>query len=76
MLTEHVCQFPRHNYGDYTRGDRCLLARQAKADYMRERRAAARSTAQWGVKLEGIVHGRYGYEELGCRCMLCRWAHG
>ena len=35
-----------HNYGRYTNGCRCDVCKKAKADYMRERRAAARRIAQ------------------------------
>lgn len=35
-----------HGYIAYTHGCRCEVCRKAKADYMRERRAAARALAQ------------------------------
>lgn len=35
-----------HGYGPYTRGCRCVVCRQAKADYMRARRARGRAYAQ------------------------------
>jgi len=35
-----------HGYVPYTRGCRCDVCRQAKADYMRARRAAARELAR------------------------------
>lgn len=35
-----------HRYSAYTNGCRCEVCRAAKADYMRERRAAARVLAQ------------------------------
>lgn len=35
-----------HGYVAYTRGCRCGVCRRAKADYIRERRAAARAIAQ------------------------------
>ena len=35
-----------HGYGPYTNGCRCDVCKKAKADYMRERRAAARKIAQ------------------------------
>ena len=35
-----------HDYSAYTHGCRCDVCRKAKADYMRERRAAARKVAQ------------------------------
>jgi hypothetical protein len=61
-----------HGYVPYTKGCRCAICRQGKADYMRERRAKARANAQPGGKVAGILHGsRAGYEEHGCRCSLC-----
>lgn len=36
----------RHGYGSYSHGCRCGVCRAAKADYMRDRRAAARARAQ------------------------------
>ena len=35
-----------HGYGAYTNGCRCDVCRAAKAEYMRERRAAGRAKAQ------------------------------
>lgn len=35
-----------HGYGAYTTGCRCEVCRKAKADYMRDRRAAGRTVAQ------------------------------
>jgi hypothetical protein len=35
-----------HGYTAYTRGCRCEVCREAKADYMRARRAAGRALAQ------------------------------
>ncbi len=59
-----------HGYGPYSKGCRCEVCRRAKADYMRDRRAAARAKPQG--KVAGILHGsRAGYEEHGCRCTLC-----
>lgn len=69
-----------HGYGGYTRGCRCDNCRTAKADYVRQRRDAARALANRignGVStsgrhyVSGITHGRYGYEERGCRCDIC-----
>jgi hypothetical protein len=63
----------RHGYGPYTRGCRCGVCRQAKADYSRRRRAAAKETAEPGVTAAGgFTHGtRHGYDEHGCRCGPC-----
>ena len=64
-----------HGYGAYTRGCRCEVCRQAKADYMRARRAAGRSIAVPDTGVCGVLHGtRYAYEERGCRCRLCKQA--
>lgn len=66
-----------HSYGAYTRGCRCEACRRAKADYMRDRRAAARARAatpdRKGPYIAPITrHGtRAGYEEHGCRCLDC-----
>lgn len=64
-----------HGYGAYTRGCRCDVCRDAKADYMRERRAGARRAAHDHGPFHtatGITHGtRHGYEEHGCRCLPC-----
>ena len=58
-----------HGYGGYTNGCRCDVCRQAKADYMRDRRATAYLEPQQPVP--DITHGRFGYEERGCRCDVC-----
>ena len=72
-----------HGYTAYTRGCRCDECRQAKADYMRGRRAMARYKAQKhtdGRPGPGVArylapkatHGtRAGYDEHGCRCEPC-----
>lgn len=74
-----------HGYGRYTHGCRCEVCRQAKSDYMRDRRAAARRRAQTVralndelpphrrsfMPIPGITHGKAGYEEQGCRCVEC-----
>lgn len=66
-----------HGYGRYSRGCRCEVCRDAKAEYMRQRRLAASEVAamQAGLgrlsRVSGITHGRYGYEERGCRCEVC-----
>jgi hypothetical protein len=69
-----------HGYGPYTRGCRCETCREAKSAYSRRRRAAARALAnrvgnglsEGGRHLvSGITHGRFGYEERGCRCDVC-----
>lgn len=67
-----------HGYVPYTRGCRCDVCREAKADYMRARRKAAREEAnrfrEQGMRrivIDNITHGRYGYEECGCRCGVC-----
>lgn len=84
-----------HGYVRYSRGCRCDTCRQAKADYMRDRRAAARRTAQAHTQsstgnrgsrftafspgasrhvVNTHKHGRYAYDELGCRCEVCTTA--
>jgi hypothetical protein len=70
-----------HGYNRYTDGCRCEVCREAKAGYMRRRRAAGRLAAQLHAVCERRPgryvapikrHGtRYGYEEMGCRCDLC-----
>lgn len=66
-----------HNYTGYAAGCRCDVCRAAKNEYMRTRRQAARLRAQLAAGrpalrfVEGIQHGRYGYEERGCRCPVC-----
>lgn len=66
-----------HGYGGYTRGCRCEICTQAKADYMRGRRASARALAARFTDDRGahfvpdVKHGRVGYEERGCRCPVC-----
>jgi hypothetical protein len=71
-----------HGYGGYTNGCRCQVCRDAKADYMRERRAAAFTSTG---PVTDVTHGtRFAYEERGCRCEKCvtaerassRWGHG
>lgn len=61
----------KHNYSAYTRGCRCAVCRRAKADYVAGRRRQARRSPV--ALVEGITHGRSGYEERGCRCETC-WA--
>lgn len=66
----------KHGYGCYTNGCRCEVCRAAKAEYIRARRATARQrmreVADLGLlHVEGITHGRFGYEERGCRCVTC-----
>jgi hypothetical protein len=59
-----------HGYGGYTSGCRCQACRDAKAAYMADRRGNAfLNTGPEPV--EGIAHGRSGYEERGCRCGIC-----
>lgn len=63
-----------HGYSAYTHDHcRCEVCRQAKADYVRARRAAGRQVAQPGVRVDDLKrHGtRFGYEERGCRCDEC-----
>lgn len=69
-----------HGYGGYARGCRCDTCRAAKANYIRERRDSARVLANLvgnGFStdgrhyVDGITHGRFGYEERGCRCDVC-----
>lgn len=58
-----------HNYSGYSNGCRCGTCKDAKAGYMRERRATAYLEVAQSVP--GITHGRFGYEERGCRCDVC-----
>lgn len=58
-----------HGYSGYSRGCRCPVCRQAKADYQAGRRAVA--FLETSPVVEGITHGRFGYEERGCRCDVC-----
>lgn len=67
-----------HDYTNYTYGCRCPICRQAKADYMRARRAEASATARRNSTpisrhiADTPTHGtRYAYEERGCRCQPC-----
>jgi rubredoxin len=68
-----------HGYGRYTNGCRCPVCRQAKAAYMRERRAeAARLAAAAPGRVirrhagRDVKHGTsFAYYELGCRCTVC-----
>lgn len=73
-------QMEAHGYGPYTHGCRCGICRAAKAEYTRQRRAAGRALAQQHGTAQspngrhfvpGITHGRFGYEERGCRCLDC-----
>lgn len=69
---------PAHGYNAYTHGCRCDVCRRAKADYMREERRRGREFAQsLDVRafVDGIKHGRHGYEVKGCRCQVCTSAH-
>jgi hypothetical protein len=64
-----------HGYVAYTRGCHCDVCRRAKADYQRDRRAAARASAADKSEDRTFKHGtRSGYEERGCRCWACRAA--
>lgn len=70
--TERFRAADGHGYVRYASGCRCETCKGAKADYMRERRAAARARAKNGVAVVGINHGsRAGYDEHGCRCLPC-----
>ena len=65
----HQCACP-HGYIRYTPGCRCEECREAKADYMAARRAAAYDPGHQVP--EGIRHGTaFAYEEHGCRCGEC-----
>jgi len=55
--------------GDCGRGKPHKALGLCKACYMSARRSAAFLVTDHVV--EGITHGRYGYEERGCRCEIC-----
>jgi len=74
----------KHGYGNYTLGCRCAVCREAKAAYMRERRAEARRLARQHTSgragepgsfrhvADVTRHGtNYAYYERGCRCRPC-----
>ena len=69
-----------HGYNLYTHGCRCAVCKRAKAEYIRQRRSAARTLANRFTDASGshyvpdVSHGRFGYEERGCRCIECRSA--
>lgn len=62
-----------HGYSRYTRGCRCGVCRAAKREYMRARRGEAIVAATQGQSfaVAEMKHGRFGYEECGCRCTTC-----
>jgi rubredoxin len=61
-----------HGYNLYTYGCRCPACRAAKADYMREKRSAAKKAARPGLVVMGIKHGtRSAFTDRGCRCPEC-----
>lgn len=72
-----------HGYNRYTRGCRCEVCKQAKAAYMRERRAEARRLTQITPNRyvrrhagRDVKHGTsFAYYEVGCRCQACRAFH-
>jgi hypothetical protein len=60
-----------HGYGPYTNGCRCAVCKDAKADYMRERRREGRRQAS-AEPVPGVKHGTlFAYDERGCRCGEC-----
>ncbi len=70
----------RHGYSGYANGCRCDVCSDAKAAYMRERRATA-SAARRKVEAGGgrfvapiPTHGYAGYQDAHCRCHVCRKA--
>lgn len=69
-----------HGYGRYTSGCRCEVCTEAKRVYTagrRERAAQRRVSAQARGSVyiaEGIKHGYSGYQNYGCRCLVCRVA--
>jgi bacterioferritin-associated ferredoxin len=67
-----------HGYPRYARGCRCPVCREAKAAYMRDKRAQAaeaRQEAPGEFVAPGITHGGIaGYKDSGCRCGPCRRA--
>ena len=62
--------FTRHGYTSYCDGCRCEVCRKAKAGYTRQRRRNALLNTD-PDPVPGITHGRFGYEERGCRCDVC-----
>ena len=69
-----------HGYGRYSTGCRCEICRAAKAGYMRGQRAAARAdlmVKRWRDEppvVAGITHGYAGFQNVYCRCEVCREA--
>jgi hypothetical protein len=72
----------RHGYIRYTKGCRCGVCREAKAAYMREKRAdLARARKHINSRpnhgrnfVDGITHGYAGYQDYSCRCEVCKAA--
>jgi len=54
-----------HGYGPYTRGCRCSVCRDAKREYMQNRRKSP-------LPAGSPLHGTYtGYDSHNCRCWPC-----
>ena len=67
-----------HGYSAYSHGCRCDVCREAKRDYIRERRRGGLELALERGRLGTpraagpIRHGsQYAYYERGCRCTEC-----
>ena len=67
-----------HGYNQYTYGCRCEVCREAKATYMRAKRAEARSRVADLISSKGRYlapiarHGTiHGYADHKCRCFDC-----
>ena len=66
-----------HGYIPYTHGCRCDTCREAKAAYMREKRARSARKRKLAAAGGGrhfvpqTQHGISGYQNHGCRCDDC-----
>lgn len=75
-MSEPRCAGKKHNYTEYAHNVcTCVLGKAAKNAYMKRRRTRANAKAQPGRIVPGIKHGRFGFEERGCRCPVCTAAH-
>lgn len=78
-MPDGVCAMSDHGYGPYTHGCRCDVCREAKAAYMRAKRAEHRREANGPLIDESgryvapiSTHGTIsGYADYKCRCLEC-----